>query len=249
MGSTRTATVILALATLAAGSAWAADRDVALAILDQAIKAHGGTDALNRVQTGVRTSSGTIALYGKDLPFADEMIWQLPHRFRLNLEVGTGQDKSRIVLVATPDKGWQNAGGMAMELGRERLTELQDDAYVLWLATLTPLRQAGFDLTPLPEIRIEGRTATGVLVGNKGHAETKVYFDKETGLLVKMERRAREAGVALDKEYLYSSYKDFDGVKLATKLREMHNGSRFADLTNISYRFLRAVNDATFARP
>src|SRR5947209_1223250 len=80
-----------------------------------------------------------------------------PGRLRLTLDVGTGADRSRVVLVAAGDKGWQSTGGMVAELGPERLAELREEAYVVWLTTLTPLRQEGFELTSLPEARVGGR--------------------------------------------------------------------------------------------
>lgn len=245
----RTILGVTLLLALTAGPAAAADRDAALAVLDRAIKAHGGADALKRAQTAVRTGTGTLAPAGKDLPFTEETVWQLPGRFRMTLDVGGGPDRSRIVVAVGPDKGWQSTGGTVADLGRERLEELREEAYVLWLTTLTPLRQDGFELTPLPEARAGGRALAGVRAASKGHADVQLYFDKESGLLVKVERRAREAGLAVEKEYLYGSPKDFDGVKLPTRVTELHNGSRFADLTNVSYKFLRTVNDATFARP
>ena len=177
------------------------------------------------------------------------ILWQLPQHFRLTTEVGTGQDKGRVVLVVGPDKGWQSTGGMVVELGKERLEELREEAYVLWLATLTPLRDDGFELTPLPEARQNARSLAGVKVASKGHADARLYFDKESGLLVKIERRAREAGQAVDKEYAFGNHKEFDGVKLPTRVVELHNGGRFVDLANVSYKFLRGVNDSAFARP
>jgi hypothetical protein len=245
----RTTLATLLALGLAAGPLAAADRDAALAVVEQAIKAHGGADALTRAQTAVRTSTGTMFLFGKDLTFSDEMTWQLPDRFRLALDVGTGQDRTHLTMVVNPDKGWQMTGGMVMDLGPDRLEELRDEAYVLWLTTLTPLRKDGFELTPLPEAKAGSRSAAVVKVASKGHADVRLFFDKDTGLLIKAERRAREAGVMVDKEYLYSDHKDFDGVKLPTKLQELINGKRFTDLANVSYKFPRSVNDAVFARP
>ena len=245
----RTTLGVLLVLGLAAGPAAAADRDAALAVIEQAIKAHGGADALNKAQTAVRTATGTMSLFGKDLTFTDELTWQLPDRFRQVLDVDTGQGKTHLVQVVNPDKGWQSTGGMVMDLGPDRLEELREEAYVLWLGTLTPLQKEGFELTPLPQTMVGSRPAAGVKVASKGHADEKLYFDKDTGLLIKVEGRVKEAGLMVDKEYLYSDHKDFDGAKLPTKLQELINGKRFTDLTNISYKFPRTVNDAVFARP
>jgi hypothetical protein len=234
---------------LVVGLTRAGERDDALAIIDQAIKAHGGEDALTRAQTAVRSSTGAIATgAGKDLPFKDEMTWKLPDRFRLTLDVGP--DKTHLVTVVTPDKGWQMTGGQVTELSPERLEELREEGYVLWLATLAPLKKdAGFELAPLPETKVSGQPAAGVKVAHKGHSDASLYFDKQSGLLVKIERHAREAGLTVDKEYVFSDYKDFDGIKLPTKQQELLNGKRFTELAGIAYKFPRSVEDSTFAKP
>jgi hypothetical protein len=241
------AALVLILAAVA--PVRAGDRDDALAVIDQAIKAHGGEDVLTQAQTAVRTSTGAVASpTGKDLPFKDEMIWKLPDRFRLTLDVGT--EKTRLVTVVTPDKGWQTSGGQVAELSPERLDELREEAYVLWLATLVPLKKdSAFELAPLPETKVNGQPAGGVKVAHKGHTDANLYFDKQSGLLVKIERRAREAGLTVDKEYVYGDHKDFDGVKMPTKQQELLNGKRFTELAGISYKFPRSVDDSTFAKP
>jgi hypothetical protein len=236
--------VLVMVATVQAG-----DREAALAVVDAAIKAHGGADALKRAQTAVRTADGTFQSFGKDVPFTEELVWQLPQRFRRTLQVGPGTDRVRLVLVVGADKGWQTTGGTVGELGSDRLGELREEAYVLWLATLTPLRQDGVELTPLPESRVDGRPVLGVQAAGKGHADAQLYFDKESGLLVKIEQRAQEAGQTLHKEFVCGNHKEFDGVKLPTRVEELHGGCRFAVRTGMAYRFPRPADEAAFSRP
>ena len=66
---------------------------------------------------------------------------------------------------------------------------------------------------------------------------------------MKTKRRAKESGLFLDKEYLYSAHKLFEGVHLPTKYVELVNGRKYVEVAEISYRFLRSVDDSTFARP
>jgi hypothetical protein len=241
------ASLVLALA---AAPLRADDREDALAVIDRAIKAHGGADALTKAQTAVRTASGTMALFDKDVAFKDEMVWRLPDHFRLTIDVGAAQAKTRIQLVITPDKGWQSTGGMVSELGPERLEEMREEGYVLWLTTLLPLKKdPAFELASIADAKANGQPANGVKVAHKGHTDVRLLFDKETGLLVKIERRARDAGQMVDKEYVYGGHKEFDGIKLPTKIQELTNGKRFTDLTEMSYKFPSSVDDSTFGRP
>src|SRR6202011_4293737 len=102
---------------------------------------------------------------------------------------------------------------------------------------------------PLPEAKVNGQPAAGVKVASKGHADAKLYFDAATHLLVKIERTTREAGLSLDKEYLFGDHKDFDGVKLPTRLTETLEGKKASELTSASYKFPSKPDDAAFSKP
>ena len=60
---------------------------------------------------------------------------------------------------------------------------------------------------------------------------------------------ALQNGEKVQKEYLYGDYKDFDGVKLPTKLTENVNGKKFTEITGATYKLLKSVDDATFGKP
>ena len=76
---------------------------------------------------------------------------------------------------------------------RTRVKEVREEAYVWWLATLTPLLKEGFTLSTLPEVQVDGEAAVGVKVVSKGHADTRMYFRKRNGLLARIDRRTAAA--------------------------------------------------------
>ena len=211
---------------LAGSSAFAGDTEEARALVDQAIKAHGGAEALAKSQQLVRSGVGTLTLFDKKVPFTDEVTWSIPGRWRVAINL----DKRGVqTIVLNGDKGWQSAGGPTMELGAERVHELQNELYVLGLATLLPLIKEDVRLTTLPEVKVNGELAAGVKATSKGHPDVKLYFDKKTHLLVKIERRVSEAGIAIDKEDFYLDYKAIDGVQLPTKLTFLVSGRSLAN--------------------
>jgi hypothetical protein len=239
----------LAVVLAAVTAARADDRADALAVIEQGIKARGGAEALGKAQLMVRKAGGQFSILGKDVPFADELTAQPPDRYRLEVDAAPAQAKVRMMVVINGDKGWQSTGGAAVELPPERVKELREDGYALWLATLVPLTKDDFALAPLAEIKLGGRPAVGVKVSRKGHRDVKLYFDKESHLLVRMERQASDAGVVVDKEESYADYKEFDGVKMPTKLVQYLSGKKFVDITTATYRFPSRVDDSTFTRP
>jgi hypothetical protein len=228
----------------AAQPARADDRARALAVVERAIKAHGGADALSRAQVASRGGKGVFA-FGREVPFQTEVTLNLPHQTRLSIEANGQQ----LLFVLNGDKGWHTAGGLTVELTKQRVAELQEEAYVWWLETLVPLRGDGFDLAPLPDVKVNDRPAAALKVSSKGHADVTLFFDKESGLLVKAYHRALDAGAPVDKEYLLSDPKDVGGAKLASKEAMYIKGVKMTEVTYTSYKFLPKPDEAAFARP
>lgn len=225
------------------------DRAKALEVVSEAIRAHGGTAALEKAARAVRTASGITSSFARDVPFTDELVTSLPDRMRLTVVSG-GTQKTRIVQVVNGDKGWVFAGGMASAMGKDRHGEMREEMYLLWLTTLAPLKHdAELTLAPLPEEKVNGRPAVGVKVTAKGHTDVRLYFDRETSLLVRATRRMSEAGVKFEQEYLFGEHKEFDGVRLPTKVTELRDGRRSTELGGIAYKFPRTIEAATFDRP
>ena len=239
-------TLAAALVCLTAALGHAGDREDALAVVDRAIKAQGGEDALNKARTAVRAGEGIMFQGGKEVKFTDEMTWNLPNQWRDAVEI---EKTLHFTMAVNGDKGWQAIGGTVSDLGPERLKELREEIYILGLETLTPLKKDGIDLTPLPEIKVDGQPAVGVKAASKGHADAKLYFDAHSHLLVKIERASDEAGVSLAKEYLFGGHKEFDGVVLPTRVVETLDGKKASELTSASYKFPSKPDESAFAKP
>src|SRR5690348_16809199 len=114
----------------------AGERDEALAVIKKAITAHGGADALDKAQMRSRTGEGIVMLGGKTR-LATEEIVHLPDRCRLVVN----PERNRVLLVLNGNKGWMQAGGAIQDLPRAPLKEKQEELYVWWLMSLTPLRK------------------------------------------------------------------------------------------------------------
>jgi len=240
----------LALLLTGVGPLGADDRDAVRTVVAEAIKAHGGEDALAKLRAVVRKSAGQVTVSGKEVPFAEEHTAQLPERCRRETELRAGAQKLLVLVVVNGDKGWQSAGGAVIDVGAARLKELREDAYAQWLTTLLPLKtDASLRLAPLPEAKVNGEPALGVKVSSKGHADVNLYFEKKSRLLVKSERQASEGGDTVVKEETFSGYKEFDGVKLPTRVVQTVGGKKFSDTTEAAYKFPSKLEEATFGKP
>jgi hypothetical protein len=221
------------------------DREDALVIVNKAIQAHGGAAALDKARMRSREGQGIVALNG-ETRIGTEETFQFPDRCRLVLTLG----RNRIILVINGNKGWTQAGGTTQAMNEQTLKEKKEELYVWWLMNLTPLLKDEFDLKPLADEKINGEEAAVVKVVHRGYPDVRLFFDKKSGLLVKMSRRTTETGFALNKDYVYSDYKEFDGGKWPTKEVVFMGGTnKVSEIQFKSYKVLSSVEDKLFEKP
>jgi len=92
--------------------------------------------------------------------------------------------------------------------------------YALRMPQLLPdLKGKDFMLSNLGEVKVGDKPALGIGLSHKDHKDVNLFFDKETGLPAKSEVRITDPnGKELTIEYLYSDYKESDGVKNPMKI-------------------------------
>ena len=77
-----------------------------------------------------------------------------------------------------------------------------------------------------------------------------LYFDKETGLPVKQVAQVRGfMGDEFTQETTFADYKDFGGIKKATKIESKRDGQRFIEQEVTEFKTLDKVDPATFEEP
>lgn len=234
---------------LQAGRARADDRDAALAVVDQAVKAHGGEGPLGKLRCVHRVGKGGWFLFGKENSFSVETVLQLPDRFRDTAEVEVGGQKNRMTTVLNGDRGWQLVGAGSLDLDKEKIAEFRDIAYDQWLMTLLPLKDRSLALATVPQANVLGKAAAAIKVTAANRPEVLLFFDKQSGLLVKVERAGKQAGISVKKEYFLADYKDFEGVKLPTRWLEMTSGNKSIDLTITAYDFPARIDERLLEKP
>ncbi len=223
----------------------------ARALVEKAVKAHGGQEKLDKLPGITVKFKGTFHGMGDGIPMSGEVTTQGPDRQRVDIEVEAGGQKIPILIVVGGDKGWSKIGKDTTELGKDELAEAKEQSYVAWVATLAPLKGKQFKLATVGEIMIEKRPALGVKVSSKGHRDVDLYFDKETGLLVKSESRVKEEGSdqEVTEESFPSEYKEVQGTKQAMKFTVKRNGKLYMEGESTDVQLAEKLDDSTFAKP
>ena len=113
------------------------------------------------------------------------------------------------------------------------------------------MKDPAFQLSPLGESKVGDRAAVGVKVTHKGHSDVNLYFDKQTGLVRKSEYRAKDAMTGKDREMAttFENYKDFDGLKIPTKIDMKRDGEKFVEAEITELKPGSKLEASVFAKP
>jgi hypothetical protein len=240
--------LVWALGLLAVGAA-RADEAGARAVLDKALAAHGGLDTLKKYPALTVKAKGKVYLMGSAVDFTSETNAQAPDRLRADVRGG----EFKVVRILNGDKGWRVALGEAKPMGKEELAESLEELHAIAVARLVPLAGEGYKLTPLPEVTVGDQPAVGLKVEHKGRRDVSLYFDKKTGLLVKLQTRVKDVlgggGEEVTREILYDDYKKVDGVQVPHKVTIKHDGKRALEYEVTEAKPAEKLDDALFAKP
>jgi len=234
-----------------AASVRADDQAQARGVVDQATKAMGPEEKLSRLKATTWKAKGTFYGFGNGAPFTSAWAVLPPHRSRRSSESGTGNRKFTIVIVVDDQKGWIKQGDALREMDKERLKAEEVQGYLFWVRTLTPLKGRDFKLMPLGESKIGAQTVVGVKVEHKGRPDVQLFFDKQSGLLLKDTTRVINFlnGKEADQVELFSDYKDYEGVKHPTKLIVKLDGKLLLESELSDFKDRDKLEESAFAKP
>lgn len=231
--------------------AQADDAADARALVEKAVKAQGGQEKLEKLPAHTIKLKGTFHGMGQAIPMTGELNSQGSDRFKMDIEVEAGGMKFRFVQVLAGDKGWVRMGDATSEMDKDQLAEAKEQAYAGGVANLVVLKDKEFTLATTGEVKVNDKAALGVKVSRKGHRDVDLFFDKETGLLVKSETRVKDegSGQELTEENYPSEYKEVQGTKQPMKFTVKRDGKLWVEGEATEYQLTEKHDDSVFAKP
>jgi hypothetical protein len=241
----------VALGVGLAGPGWAADTKDATPILDKAIQALGGEEKLGKIKAVSWKTKGTITIQGSDNPFTGQTTVQGLEHSRQEFEGEFGGRTFKGVTVVAGEKGWRDFAGQRSELDKESLGNEKRTAYLTMVPiTIVPLKSQGFKVEALAEESVGGKPAVGIKVTPADGKTFNLYFDKESGLPVRLVAKvAGFMGDEFTQETTFSDYQDMGGIKKATKIQAKRDGEKFIETQITEFKVLDTVDAKTFAEP
>jgi hypothetical protein len=220
------------------------------AILDKAIKALGGEEKLKQAETATWKGKGTITFNDNENEIRFQGTVQGLDHYRGELEGEFNGNPVHGVTVLSGDKGWRKFGDNSQELDENAVANTRRTVYLQVIPiTLFPLKK-GFKLEAASEEKVGDKLAVGIKATGSDGKDFTLYFDKESGLPVRLVARVVGfQGNEYTQDTTYRDYKEFDGIKKATRIESKRDGEKFRNEEITEFKVLDKVDPKTFTEP
>jgi hypothetical protein len=244
------AAMAILFAATAAGPVRADEKDPT-AILDKAIKAVGGEEKLKKLDAMSWKANGAITFNGNSNNFTSEVTVQGLDHYRLDLEGELNGNPIKVKVVVDGKKGWRKFGDEAMEMDEDSLANEKRRVYLQVIPTrLSVLKDKAYKLEAADEQKVGDKPAAGIKVTGPDGKDFTIYFDKESGLPVRVVAKV----IGFDQQEhtedtTIKDYKDVDGIKKAMKSETKSDGEDFIKTEITGFKALDKVDAKTFSEP
>ena len=207
-------------------------------VIDKYVQSLGGADAIEKVTS--RVEKGSTNGFGHTFPA--EAYYKSPDQGAIFTHFPNGES----AIVLNRGEGWQIFPGRP-----KRSLEGTD----LAAAKMDSDLHFGLDLkTMFSEFKvaapqkIAGQDAFQILGSNPGQPPVELYFDEQSGLLVRLVRYAESPVGLYPTQIDYADYRDAQGMKIPFKITTSHPGSSSTfQVEQVEQNV--PIDDAKFAPP
>jgi hypothetical protein len=188
---------------------------------------------------------------GTDSEFTSRISAQGIDHTRQEFEGNFGGQAIKGATVLAGDKAWRKFGDDKTALEGDQLTAQKRGVYMAIVpVTILPLKEKGFKLEADGEEKVGDKPAAKVKGTGPDGKEFTLYFDKESGLPVKMAGKVMGfMGEEVLQETIYSDYKEMDGIKKASKIKATRDGAKFMEQEVSEFKVVDKFDPKTFTEP
>jgi hypothetical protein len=226
--------------------------DEAKAIIAKAIKAHGGEEALTKYKASQSKHKGTRVVGGAgEVEFTQDVSIMLPDKVKDTLRLQIKNRTVTIVTVYNGDSVSIEANGKAVQVTDKFKEAAAESIYRTRVTRLVSLvKDKDYELSLLGEIKVEGKPAVGVRVSSKGHKDVNLFFNKETGMLVKSEHRALDqGGKEVDEEHIILEHqKTQAGIAFPKRILVKRDGETVMQSEVTEAKSFEKLDDSEFQK-
>jgi hypothetical protein len=221
-------------------------------IVAKAIKAHGGEEFLTKNKAAQLKSKGKINIPGAgELDFTQETAFMLPDKFRDSIDLTVMNMTINVKTLVNGETVSLEVNGKEVDGADKVKKAIKDTGHVMDVGRLVTLKDKAYELSLIGEDKVEGKKVIGIRVAKKGQKDVSLYFDKETGLIAKLEYRGAEPGTdnEVNEERIIKEYeKNKDGIPLAKKVVVKHDGKTFLEAEVLEVKHFEKLDDSEFKK-
>jgi len=243
---------VVTIAIVAAASVGARADDDARKVLDKAVQALGGAELLKKtkdksVHQHSKITVSEMNIEGKMETFTTGKKFK--HIIDINVN---GMDIKQEVCFDEKELWIAVNGKVAITLSKdEQVAAVREAIFADSAVGKAMLGDKSIECSIIGEGKVEDKPATGVRLTSKGHKDVSAWFDKKSGLLVKIESRGVEfqSGQEVAEERIINEYKEVEGYKRPSRISVHRDGKKVAEIEVTETKLLDNLDDSTFAKP
>jgi hypothetical protein len=113
------------------------------------------------------------------------------------------------------------------------------------------LRDKSYELSLIGEDKVDEKKVIGVRVTKKDQKDVSIYFDKDSGLIAKLEYQTVDAsnGKEVHEEKIIKEYaKNKDGVLIPKTILLKQDGKRLAETETTEMKYLEKLDEGEFKK-
>jgi outer membrane lipoprotein-sorting protein len=206
-------------------------------LLDKYLAAVGGEAALQKVTS--RVERGKITVNGEQIPI--EVYAKAPNKRMTIMHLPNGES----VTAFDGTQGWLSNAGHPHKMSAAENDAARIDADLYFASHVKNLYKK---FTVAFGEKIDGHDTYLVTGRNEGQSPLRLYFDRQSGLLLRLVRYAETALGRNPTQLDYVDYRDADGVKVPYRWILARPGGRFTiQISQVEQNV--PVEDAKFAPP
>ena len=221
-------------------------------LIEAAIVAHGGEAAVAKLKSvRIHVEGDAQFVAGQPaVPIILDDIWRMPDRYKTTSHLTLQGQKVRQTLCVNGKEGWAEMNGQVQPLPAQALKEMKEQKWAEDFDRLLPLRDKSLKLSQLEDAKVDDHPAACIKVEAERHRDVRLYFDKQTHLLVKREQEVLgDDGKPVLQSVVFCDFADKSGVKHWTKIRAYRDGKPFITAALKEIEVDRKPADADFERP
>ena len=218
-------------------------------VVKKAVEAHGGDKVLLAMKACETTVKLKVTVPGLEYEAQADMAYSLPDRYKVTVTAEMANQKITLVQSVNGTKARTTINGEEKKLKPKEVAELLDAIRTQEIDMIAPLLDASkYTLKAEKDAKVGGAEAAVVLVKAKGMNDTKLFFDKKTGFLVRMQRMVSDPSGddIVDEVTDYSDFKKVDGIQTPMALKVLHDGEPYMTGKVTKLKYYEKLDDKKF---